>query len=238
MFLARLYAQGTAKKRPKKDPNAPKGAKSAYMCYNAAVRPKIAAENPGMAVTEIAKIIGAKWNGLTDEEKVEYNQQAQEDKERYKRDMADYKPPEGFDASGASSSSPTKAKKKRVKKDPNAPKKPMQAYFLFSQDQRAKVKAENPDLGTKDIARQLGQMWKAMSEEDKKPYAAKAAEEKAKYERALAEYNAGKAGGGGGEEEAADKDEDGDVEMASSTVKAEDDGDGDGDAEGGDSEED
>ena len=30
-------------------------------------------------------------------------------------------------------------------KDPNAPKKPLSAYFLFSQDERLKVKAEFPD---------------------------------------------------------------------------------------------
>lgn len=35
------------------------------------------------------------------------------------------------------------AKEKKVK-DPNAPKKPLGAYFLFSNDMRAKVKEENP----------------------------------------------------------------------------------------------
>jgi hypothetical protein len=36
-------------------------------------------------------------------------------------------------------------KGKKGKKDPNAPKRGLSAYMFFSQDQRATIKAENPD---------------------------------------------------------------------------------------------
>ena len=39
-------------------------------------------------------------------------------------------------------SSPIKTK---AKKDPNAPKKPLSAFMFFSQENRQKVKDENPD---------------------------------------------------------------------------------------------
>ncbi len=35
--------------------------------------------------------------------------------------------------------------KKGSKKDPNAPKRSLSAFMLFSQEKRATVKAENPD---------------------------------------------------------------------------------------------
>ena len=38
-------------------------------------------------------------------------------------------------------------------KDPNAPKKPLSAYFLFSQDERLKVKGENPDYSITEVAK-------------------------------------------------------------------------------------
>merc|ERR1712127_812565 len=52
-----------------------------------------------------------------------------------------------------------KAKKAKKVKDPNAPKRPMSAYFLFMNEERAKVRKENPDGGIGDIAKILGKMW-------------------------------------------------------------------------------
>ena len=36
-------------------------------------------------------------------------------------------------------------KKKRTKKDPNAPKKALSAFMIFSQENRSKIKEANPD---------------------------------------------------------------------------------------------
>ena len=40
-----------------------------------------------------------------------------------------------------------KEKKPRAKKDPNAPKKALSAFMIFSSENRSKVKEENPDAG-------------------------------------------------------------------------------------------
>lgn len=74
------------------------------------------------------------------------------DKERYKREMAMYKPPEGDDDDDDEEQNEAKGgKKKRKKKDPNAPKRPMTAYLLYSNDIRKQVKEENPDFSFGDI---------------------------------------------------------------------------------------
>merc|ERR1712079_284653 len=52
----------------------------------------------------------------------------------------------------------TKVNQKPIK-DPNAPKKPLSAYFLFSQEERLKVKAENPDYSITEVAKELGKRW-------------------------------------------------------------------------------
>lgn len=49
---------------------------------------------------------------MSDKEKMRFHDLAANDKARYERDMANYVPPEG-----------TKGKRKRGKKDPNAPKR-------------------------------------------------------------------------------------------------------------------
>ena len=44
-------------------------------------------------------------------------------------------------------------------KDPNAPKKPLSAYFLYSQEERLRVKEEYPDYSITEIAKELGRRW-------------------------------------------------------------------------------
>ena len=46
-------------------------------------------------------------------------------------------------------------------KDPNAPKKPLSAYFLFSQEERLKVKAEFPDYYMTEVAKEIGRRYRS-----------------------------------------------------------------------------
>ncbi|CEF63075.1 FACT complex subunit SSRP1 [Strongyloides ratti] len=74
-------------KRAKKDANAPKRGKSAYMFWLAENRARLT--KPGMGVTDVAKAAGAEWNKLQDKQK--WEKMAAEDKERYEKEMATYK---------------------------------------------------------------------------------------------------------------------------------------------------
>merc|ERR1711988_456248 len=74
-------------------------------------------------------------------------------------------------------------------KDPNAPKRPMGAYFLFMNDHRDATKAENPEMKIGEIAKILGQKWANLEKEEK--YEEQAKEAKAKYEEAKKKYDAG-----------------------------------------------
>jgi hypothetical protein len=56
----------------------------------------------------------------------------------------------------------------RKKKDPNAPKRPPGSFFLFANDRRPKLRDEQPETSTKDIARLLGEEWKVLGEKTKK----------------------------------------------------------------------
>jgi len=82
-------------------------------------------------------------------------------------------------------------KKKRTKKDPNAPKKALSAFMIFSQENRSKIKEANPDASFGQLGKLIGQAWKALDESEKEPYTAKAEQEKERYELAMAAYKEG-----------------------------------------------
>jgi len=106
-------------------------------------------------------------------------------------DMASEKSKGGGDAE-------TKKRKRggdKKDKDPFAPKRSLGSFFIFSQEKRPEVKNSHPEWRIGEVAKELGRLWKDMSEEEKQPYIDKAAEGKARYEEELADYNMG--GGGG-----------------------------------------
>jgi len=86
-----------------------------------------------------------------------------------------------------------KAKETKVKrkKDPNAPKRGLSAYMFFANDNRDKVREENPGIKFGEVGKLLGERWKALTDKEKIPYEKKAQDDKARYEAEKARYQAG-----------------------------------------------
>ncbi|PYH77273.1 hypothetical protein BO82DRAFT_185980 [Aspergillus uvarum CBS 121591] len=78
----------------------------------------------------------------------------------------------------------------RKKKDPNAPKRGLSAYMFFANDNREKVREENPGISFGQVGKMLGERWKALSDSERRPYEEKAATDKKRYEDEKASYNA------------------------------------------------
>ncbi|XP_050226455.1 high mobility group B protein 7-like [Mercurialis annua] len=105
-------------------------------------------------------------------------------------------------------STSTEPKAKRAKKadNPNKLKRPATAFFVFLDEFRKAFKEANPDAkDVKRVAKEGGEKWKALSDEEKKPYLDKAAELKAEYVKALEQANDAE---NEDEGDAADKEED------------------------------
>merc|ERR1712107_662788 len=76
----------------------------------------------------------------------------------------------------------SKADGGKQKKDPNAPKRGLSAYMFFANDQRDKVREDNPGIKFGEVGKLLGEKWKARNEKQRQPYEAKAAADKKRYE--------------------------------------------------------
>ena len=57
-------------------------------------------------------------------------------------------------------------RKKRNKKhkDPNAPKRPQSAYFLWLNEHREQIKKENPGISLTDLTKKAGEMWRELKD--------------------------------------------------------------------------
>ena len=100
--------------KSRKDPNKPRGRKSAYAFYLQERRKekKGGAEN----FTDFSKNSASAWHGLTDSDKEKYYKMQAEDKKRYDKEMESYEPPK--EEKG-------RRRKRKQKKDKNAPKRAM-----------------------------------------------------------------------------------------------------------------
>ncbi|RBR03571.1 uncharacterized protein FIESC28_11742 [Fusarium coffeatum] len=85
--------QGVAKRKyrrhPKPDENAPERPPSAYVLFSNKMREDLRSQN--LTFTEIAKLVGENWQNLNANEKEAYESQANADKEKYHRDLMEYK---------------------------------------------------------------------------------------------------------------------------------------------------
>lgn len=164
-------ANSKVNQKPIKDPNAPKKPLSAYFLFSQEERLKVKAENPDYSITEVAKELGKRWATLDPTLKNSYEQRYQDARRVYESEMNVYKP--------------------KKKKDPNAPKQPLSAYFIFSTEERLKVKEENPGFSICEVAKELGRRWAEMDPAVKQRYQARAEEERQKYDNDMANYRQG-----------------------------------------------
>ncbi|GMY28084.1 HMG1/2-like protein [Fagus crenata] len=129
---------------------------------------------------------------------------------------------------GGASTKPA-ARKGKAAKDPNKPKRPPSAFFVFMEDFRKQFNKEHPDnKSVSAVGKAAGAKWKSLTDAEKAPYAAKAEKRKADYEKNMKAYNKKQAEGANAAEDEVES------EKSMSEVNDED----EGDEEGSDEEDD
>ena len=78
-------------------------------------------------------------------------------------------------------------------KDPNKPKKAKTAFMLYCDVHRPKLmdkqKKTSGKINIGEVAKELGKMWKKLSDKDKKPFNSQAAKGKEAHAEAMKVYN-------------------------------------------------
>ena len=92
---------------------------------------------------------------------------------------------------GAETKPKRTATKGKAGKDPNKPKRPPSAFFVFMEQFRKEFKEKNPKNKLVSVVGKAGgDKWKSLSESEKAPYVAKAEKLKAEYQKKLKAYDA------------------------------------------------
>lgn len=186
--LKSLLTGASRAAQKKRDPNAPKRGKSAYLFFCAAHRSKVQTELGAEAkATEITAELGQRWKQLKENPKRKnelagYEKQAGEDKARYLEEKSSYVPPDDLDNESRGG--------KRKKSPKDGPKRAKSAYLFFCDDMRPQIKEENPEMSATEITSELGRRWGQVKEQGEKAvkrFNDLAATDKARYEREKSE---------------------------------------------------
>lgn len=88
--------RGKKRKKPVRDATAPKQPLTGYFRFLNDRREKVRAENPTMSFADITKLLASEWSNLPADQKQQYLDAAEQDKERYNREIIDYKQTEAY----------------------------------------------------------------------------------------------------------------------------------------------
>lgn len=168
------WSSFASSKKKKKDKDAPKKAKSSYIFYCMDKRAELKNKDPSLSANQLTTKLGQMWKELSEKDKKKYEDLAKKDKERYSGEMSQYTPPPTSDDDATPS--------KKKKREQTGPKRPMSAYLYFCKDMREVLKKEKPELKANEATSEIGARWKALSEEQKKPYEARHLVDKQRYE--------------------------------------------------------
>lgn len=164
-----------SKRKVGKDPNKPKKALSSFFMFCNQEREKIRAANPQWSVGQVAKELGSRWGNCSN--KTKFQKLAEQDKKRYQKEMKTYTPPTFADFDEG----------RRVRKDPNKPKRALSSFFMFCGEERKKVTATNPYLSIGEVAKELGSRWEQC--EDRTKYQRMADRDRKRYAKEMVNYN-------------------------------------------------
>lgn len=154
-------------------------------------------------VAQAAKEAGQEYAKLSAEEKEPYRRRSQAAKEAREREHAAYMrtlTPDDIKRENVFRTAQRKAGKSRKGniKDPNAPKKPLSAYFMFLQRIRSDPALVKEVFGDETETTKQSVLaaakWRSMTDDERKPFLAQAEQEKLEYEAARKLYEEGTTG--------------------------------------------
>merc|ERR1719447_175315 len=125
---------------------------------------------------------------MSEATKAPFETKAKKDLEKYHKLMDKYKLTDDYKEFQKlkAQSKVDSVKKSKFRKDENAPKRPVNGYFLFMTSKKDALIADG--MAFTEASKKCGELWNKLSAAGKKPFEDESAALKKKYEVALAKY--------------------------------------------------
>jgi len=183
-ILRLVIGEAEQKKGKKKVRDGPKRPTTAFFFFSKDRRAELKQEKPDLKFGDLARIMAQEWNGASTSVKAPYEKKAAADKKRYLDEKA-----AGVGREGATKKTKKgePAKKGKKEKKPG-PKRALSAFMYFSQDKRAVLRKDSPELSFGELGAEVGKLWKKVSKTDLEKYEAMAKKDKARFEKEKAAF--------------------------------------------------
>jgi len=169
--------------------NAPKKPMTAYFLWMKKNRRKVVQTMPiGYSIKQLSGKLSKMWAALPDKEKAKYTDKSKKEMKVYEKLVAAYKHTSNYKMFQKKKQEYTISKTGKFRKDPNRPKAPNTAYFLFMADKREETKKNFPELNHKQLISKLAELWNKLSSDVKQRYLNKAEENKRQWQSDLKAY--------------------------------------------------
>jgi len=194
----------------------PSRPQNAYWIWLSENRPALTKEAGNGSAGVVGRLAGDRWKSMTSKQKLPYEKKAEEKKAAYEKAMEEFKAAGGVpgkrrqEKAEAKKARLDKKARKEARKNSDKPKKPASGYWLWLCENRAALTKEVGQGKVTMVSKLGGERWRALSAAAKAPFEKKAAELKAEYDKAMAEWKEKNAGAEAdeGEDENDEDDED------------------------------
>ncbi|CAK0872247.1 unnamed protein product, partial [Prorocentrum cordatum] len=186
----------------------PKKPQNPYWIWLSENREALAKEAGSGKAPVIGKLAGERWKALSAAAKKPFEDKAAKSKAEYEAAMEKFKAAGGQvgkrrlekkEAKEGKAAKSSRKAKNEADKASGKPSRPQNAYWMWLAENRAALTKEAGNVKGSAISKLAGERWKALPAAKKKPFEEKAAELKATYDKALAEWKKTNGGGGGGD---------------------------------------
>lgn len=166
-------------------PVKPKRPVNSYIRFVQTVRPALKSKNPKASPADISKLAAAQWQMLDPASKAKHEEEYKKEQAvwlqknaQYLSQLTDQQKEDIRQARSDKTEEKAKRDHRKKVKDLGRPKRPLNGFLLFCADNKPKVQSKEEN---KQQLKLMAQKWAQLSEVDKTPYKARAAEALVKY---------------------------------------------------------
>jgi len=175
----------------------PKKPQNPYWIWLSENREALAKEAGSGKAPVIGKLAGERWKALSAAAKKPFEDKAAKSKAEYEAAMEKFKAAGGQvgkrrlekkEAKEGQQAKTARKAKNEAEKASGKPSRPQNAYWMWLGENREALAKEAGSTKPPVVAKLASEKWKAVSEEDRKPFEVKAAELRAAYDKAVEEW--------------------------------------------------